>query len=146
MMAKHFNSLSELIQVEAGERVSALMGRLSEEAASKTVISILFLSTGQAARNTVTNSWRRRLPLLPFIFFWVNLNKPSLWNGIELWTVLVSFLVSRRINRASSTFGTPLLASPRSVNSKGKKFGLRHIYSEYAEKGGAEKNVYRKQR
>ena len=48
-MTKHFISLTILTHTDVGERVPPLMGDLVEEAASKKVISILFLSIRQAA-------------------------------------------------------------------------------------------------
>ena len=56
-MAKQSISLSELTRTEGGQRVASLMGGLSEETASKIVISILFVSVGQAARKTLLDKF-----------------------------------------------------------------------------------------
>ena len=55
MMAMHSNSQADviLIRVVWSQRVVAWMRRLSEDAASKKMISILFLSIKQAARETL---------------------------------------------------------------------------------------------
>ena len=52
MIAKHFSSSTELTPTSGNERVTAIIGGLSEEAASKKKISIFFLSPGQAGCET----------------------------------------------------------------------------------------------
>ena len=52
MMAKRSISLSELTRVEGGERASAILSELSEEAASKKVISILSFNWASRTEDT----------------------------------------------------------------------------------------------
>ena len=79
MMAKRSIYLSELTRVERSERVSAIMDGFSEEAASKKVFGILFLSIGQAARKTLLD----KIPAtqnaaITLLFSWMGVEKPSL--------------------------------------------------------------------
>ena len=96
----------------------ALLSRLSEEAVSKKVfINLFFFNWASCTKEIVGKFLSGRLP---FPFLGINVIKLSLWNGIEPRIDSISFLVSRRTKKDSSSSKTRLIASPRSVNSKKK--------------------------
>ena len=57
MMAKCYVWLTELPHISGTEQMPVLMGGLAEDATSKKVISIIFFSTGQDERTTLSDNF-----------------------------------------------------------------------------------------
>ena len=122
LMAKASVSLSRLTRTEGGEWVAFLTGGFSEEAASRKVISIPFLSIGQAARKILLNKFPMiQIAIITLPVFCINVSKVWLWNRIELWTDFVSSLKNRWRERAFTNSGMPWLTSLRGASSKDKE-------------------------